>query len=738
MIDIKAISLDKANLFKEPTCYEIKDGLNIIVGKNTNRANGATNYSGKTLLLSPISSVLLDTSPVPGTSGRARTKDLFGPKTLAAVNLCKNKNLYEVKRVGSKKSVIKNGKDLGLRSQAIPEYIKKLVPCTEDELATLHLLSGNRPSPFQYGSSATRFQFFSSIFGLDRIDLVRQKANKELSELEDAKAQIKEMRAERRALVLPESVPDIKNIKKILRDIQIKKSELELNWNLYDSSKKAFDKAKSLYDKFPEFKDHVVLRGFDPNAFKFLMKQIECKKRVHEIEKKISSINISDKPGISLEEAESLIDKWRSVPKAPKWTNKIPKPTISKEELEKLSTRTGKIKLALHRSKQTLSKIEHALEDHDSNSCPTCDQTLTARQAGRLIYLARKEVKSLSRKYNALNTTLQKAAEDHEDFKEYKASITWAKAAAVLKTANSALDIYRERNSSIKERESLRLSLKETLNSKYYVNKNLERLNKELERQEDKTDAYHVLVNIPKRTKAPVLRRNAFDVKERKYARLYENAIKLGEKYRETKEQRIKITRKINSTKFEEVRYKTLKLLASALDTKNPNNIRQRACATLGAALEERMNTWSHSVFGDNRKFRIEVTHNTFSILYTLDTGPEDSRKWTDIRNMCGAESRLWTILNAKVLSPMLPSERQWQQLILDEADSALDEVSLRALTHVLIPELCKLFRSIIVITPNSPSDFIEGAHSHGIKVQLTTVIRKGNISTLETKNVSQ
>lgn len=208
MLMLGSLHLNKVSLYKEAKLDLGYRGLTVIRGHNLNAVNARrrTNGSGKSLLMSTLPNLAFSSHPVLATLGKRNSGmktsllkhkdsfiryDLSRPEGEAVVDYS---IIKEAKGKGIKYVVLKNGKDLELRTVPIAEeWLSNFFPFTEEEFYTHTYLDANRPFMLKVGSPTARAAFFSNMFHLEGYDYVRDSANNMKKALRDDGIRLEEM-----------------------------------------------------------------------------------------------------------------------------------------------------------------------------------------------------------------------------------------------------------------------------------------------------------------------------------------------------------------------------------------------------------------------------------------------------------------------------------------------------------------------------------------------------------------
>ena len=176
-----------------------------------------------------------------------------------------------------------------------------------------------------------------------------------------------------------------------------------------------------------------------------------------------------------------------------------------------------------------------------------------------------------------------------------------------------------------------------------------------------------------------------------------------------------------------------IKLLEDSIKQSNALVLLIDACGKKGAQLvtigkvakviENNLNKYSNLIFPENMNFEIDIAPNKFDINVTRKDGTK-----SDIRYLSGAETRMFSLAWMISILPLIPKERRFNYIILDEFEAGISESGRYNLIEDFLPELTKLVDTVIFLTPNKVNE------SPSRKVY--TVVKEGNKSTLIKGNV--
>jgi hypothetical protein len=174
MYIVESIGLQDVGPF-EKVQFDIPQGLSVVYGLNraSGRKSRNSNGVGKSLLLASLADTFND-EPIVGERGdRLRT----GTRAVRFIPHGGKKTVVRRSTRGKteKIDVFEDGVDQKIRT--IPqgkEFLSRAWPLTTTEYTTFVHLDARIPHPLVMGTSAARKEFFTSFFGLDRLDAERK------------------------------------------------------------------------------------------------------------------------------------------------------------------------------------------------------------------------------------------------------------------------------------------------------------------------------------------------------------------------------------------------------------------------------------------------------------------------------------------------------------------------------------------------------------------------------------
>lgn len=711
--------LQKTLLFKDVT-WEFKPGLSVVYGlnqastKTSNNGNGA----GKSAFFSLLGENFFD-APIVGEKQDALRS---GIRTVTAMFDDKR---VELIRDGAKLDIVVDGKSKRRTKPMTKAWLAKHLPLDEESWNTYTHIDARVPHPLVMGSSTDRKKFFTSFFGLDKMDVERRLFQAELAKLGKVRAAYNEIKAEYQRTKEKLETYNIQNLKvkkqetqDLLDELNAKNSRLQNITQLL-----AFEKSASA-----QIAEFVALcpDGVDQDIFDELLEAAKWNRKTNKAD---------------LEEAREWGQYQRDTRK---YT----------EAYNALSNNTRKLLLKLGRKKalekcRVYSADRRGLEEQ----AYTADCNLKAAQ--KIIKNGKPEKvdepESTKKELRASLESLEHQYDHARKFKKGQCETCGqsvdikdpAKLKAKIEKIRAQIEQHDVYSEYLEQRDSYKKAKKEVETS------DLESLEAEVEKSDKYLKILDELKSLPespkkfegKKLEVKVLERMVEEDKERlrllefiqpnletlvelqkltdKQRRAASIAIKLQTKINEAQESLGKIRLKLGLAKelnADYVRLKSrivemreqlkdeeaLKLLVEGYGDKA---MKKMAIKTIASRLMTEVNKYARVVFPEDYTFEFKWD-SKISLIADRKYGKK--RLISDVRKLSGAESKLFTIVLVMALMTFVPKRKRCNVLILDEPTANFSPETTEAFMR-LLPALNKLFPSIILITPRTDERY-EGA----------------------------
>lgn len=781
---MKLISLSVKNYvkFKEATLPLDRIGVTKITGKNLDSntklapAGDDTNAVGKTALLSGIPQLVFASNPMTQEIKTKAKKDAFKRKD-ASISLQiepKDNKQYTLEKKTNGKStqfvIHKGDENTNVRTQAYPEEkIRQMFDMTEDEFYTLWFISSSKPSKIQYGSAASRLQFFTNFFRLNNYDEVRKIFNGMLRKAKDAKIALTEVATHIESL----NVKDEAYLKELKADLAKLKEKAEVYSKEYSDLHALEIDLAFLQDSADLFKKWEKLAGKMEKATAKDIKKIISKAQTvvdqaasHESYVVRHKVYLKEKAKYkerSEKYSQQLKDAKPSTPKPKNFQKELAdlndaisklsqKLDTKKEELQDL-TSTDYDKSAYKKAKDRIKGVVYediirfkeeasdkyavavntrnslkALVKH--SSCPTCNHKIDTHLSKALYKKASKDAD----KYADRIADLRKQISDYDTFKElekaketYEANLKEAEALeANIQTLEKELKVKRKEKEAMSVWEDY-FAIESKLSSlekpeKPVAPKEFNYSEEEVDRSKDLVSLGNlVLPNFERyySVKCTKTRMTLDQVKERtEYLR---------SKMDKTNSLIPKLTSKIELAKqaikeYEKLMSRKKELKAAASDTDvlemlvdaySNKGLKLLLIKYIASVIEKNMNQYASLVYPEDVTFKFEVVNDReFNILRGTKRGKKI--EYDDVRVLSGAESRAFSFLLPLAIMPLIPKERRLNVMVLDEPTNNMGAARMELFVKSFIPKLNQLVPHLVII---STSDEV---YQNSVSYQIT------------------
>lgn len=704
MNHIQAIQLENVVYFKDSTRFEFEPGVTFIQGRNLQRRGPqASNGSGKSLLFGLLPNLLFDTHATIVKNSRSVARQLFGKTSTASVQFTQRKHEYVYTKAGSKTSLSRDGKDL--QSRIARDQLKSLIDLSEEEFFSTVYLDSRRNNGFQMGTSAERFAFVTELFRLQDIDALRLHASRSITELRGEGNVLDALRGE---------LADARiTLKALPRDAQAQ-ADAASAW-LKTASLRA-QRLTSLHHQWSNYnrwsKENALLEAMPrPELTAKALRAAISELDVYDAEMRQYRQQQKAQKGLRDELAASNLDvrDYDAMLQRKNSVVHVDAPEIPEGDsarAERIAARAPQSRAVRiqSRSKAQASLLQNQLdvfnsEVGESDRCPTCHSELSVKTKTNIRKNFETQIAALHAKaktaaaYILAHETVAAHTEyatDKVAYKAYKVELqtlqdypfkgvrrqlelkTMLSGATVLEKPATPLAI-----TSGQSRETLEASLVQAQRraDQVQVVKALQVDIPDAPADEGSLAELNALVSTRMGT-LPVLQAQA---SERKLtiSRIAAIKIKIAEL---------------------DARLSDLPVYQLLVDAYSTKGIKMLMVQRIAQALEKNLNLYSRQIFAEDFKFSFAVVDGKFDVNVTRKMGRREIT--SDIRNMSGAESRLFVFLFVLSLLPLIPDRRRMNILVLDEPDNNMDEDTLNTFTTVLLPKLKAIVPTVIVISP--------------------------------------
>lgn len=756
MLELREFYLKDVVLYKEAR-FKFTPGITNVQAVNLNRPGRGSNYSGKSLLFTSLVNVMKNTEPLITKNAKTHTKDIFAKKSEVGLTLVKDKHVFGVVKKRTKTTIDKNGKPLDLRTQALAnDYIDRLINTNEEEFFTLYYIDSRRPSSFQFGTSVSRFDFFTSLFRLNDVDETRKWFRQQANELKKSQSVADRVKDELKELGKEKDVGDLadkvtkgqewqKSLTREARTIQ-KQLHLVEMYRMYKPLKEKYD---TLFKETGSTNPRKEAREIDEQLDKLEHqrdKATRAKERADQrdrLQAKLDGVKLSSRFALlsdrKLQRILDLIEKKRrSVGDLPRKPKSVEEPKLKKvrrllaehddfkglnwikiqsEAAKRKSKAEGKVSSA----KEEAAEFESHFGSHSKEAeCPTCKTSLSSN-ALKSVRAAFSRDLAKGKRDVQIWDRIERASQQYLDFVD---AVEQQEKYQTAKRVLAKLDKYpvdaiaevlrlRSRISDLPSDAPVR----DTTGDEKKLRKRKESLLKlsslkgQLGDFKDVDELKEAKALDPKKLK-------------RKQEQIDEELNELLKKLPKLQSELDQVTehnkrRRKLKREYKELTeaLKDLKLYEAMADAYSTAGFKHLLIKKIAQMVERNMNHYAKFLYQEQYTFELRVNTNAFDALVTRKGG------LSDIRRMSGAESRIFSLLFALSILPFIPKERRFNFMILDEPGENLDAGMLQIFRDVLLPELAKIIPSVVVISPKD--EFVTAS------TRLVTVVKQGAHSRL-------
>jgi hypothetical protein len=720
-------------------------GLTVVKGwnKNAKTKKKVTNGCGKSLLLSGIPNVLLNSAPSITKSGRsAGTKGslLTTPKSSLKIDLKSQGIPYEVQKYrkgnGVKYKVSKNGKDklLATPTKAERFIATKVFPVTETEYYTYLHLHGTRQFPLQMGTSTERMEFFTKLFNLQRFDLIREACAARKKALDEDQVRVKELKRNLAELEQSLGETDSAEIKKSIEQFDADLEQVKDRMSKLDQMRKdyvAFQQWKHDWDRVDT--------------------SIPFAEQLATVEQKISKMDGWEQEWKSWQRFIERRAAWQpGMEKAKKKIGDLTK-VEAQHTLEKLTGERKSLEKALHSLRKPVKPdaVEKVVVDYEYWGQKSLNDLyhFGNKEVARFTALIdlQKQINKISQEGGKCLVCGTKGVTVKDHLAEYKKEKQrWAdlmdqtvsameyKAYRKQKKAyDSALEEYQQEKARIEEHLSVLGDPKkyqDALDGHEWLSDNPVPLFNQTEikmprrrvgnylapeefdsdkmvRLQRKRDLLKRLLKVE-----PTLRKVSDSVVDyrkaaARYAKLQDkltditsDRATLSQVLVNHKQLRSRAARANEEVQELKTKLADLPVLERLIEIYGKNGRKLQVMQQFAKSLETRMNDNAPLIFPEPMKFEFTVGPNSMDLMVTRGTGKKAVT--SDVRFLSGAETKQFNLCFVSALIPMLPASKRSNLIVLDEVDSGMNEVAAERFRNDFLPELQKIVPHVVIITP--------------------------------------
>lgn len=732
MLVIHGVRLKDYASFKDVQ-FKIKPGITAIYGLNRSggKASKNSNGVGKSALAYSIPEIIYEEPIV----GEKQDRSKLGEKGIS-FSTSKGKRVIVQRRAKGRSESIEikvDGVPQQFRTSSIAKsFLRKAWPITQDEYSTYVHIDSRVPHPLVMGNSAQRKSFFTSFFGLDKIDIERKLYTAELSKLKRVRAAFDELR------VQYDRLKD-----QLLTDEQVEKyTRLERKYKRL---------VASLQQEFTSVQDTLRLIQFAESSVEQIK---ELKNACH------GTVSVDEFEEAEKQNQWELKDALNKLENAEQWEQYQRDNKHYTEAFNKLSTRTRKLIEKYGTSKLRKKAGGYAdLRMHVSVVVNNAENWIQKLEKCIALPLPRK-VTAPEEDEGDLETLRRAYKHQLEHASKFKKG-TCETCGQVVKIKDP--QVLREKL------EAVVLKLNRVKKAELYTEAVAKRRQDRIDLEKWKTDykkdkieedrlskweaVMEELVNLPAKPKAfeglklqvVVCKRMVEEIRERKsllsymqphldtvidFLKLTKAEVKEARQSEgindqmndlQTKWSRIQAKLEIHKTLKEQVQDMRVRLLAmkKKLAEEEPlkhlvqgyqdKNIKKMAVEAISERLMVLVNRYAQKILPE--RFTFEFKWDTQIQLIVHRHHGKHVRS-SDVRKLSGAESTLFTLILVCALLAFVPSHKRCNVLILDEPAARLSK-ELQEVFKNMLTILNQLIPSIIVITPHD--ELYEGASCYTV-----------------------
>jgi len=766
MPQLNSLTLKNIVLFKDATLPLNNKGVTVIRGfnKDADRTNEEdnTNGSGKSLLMSALANIIVDTDAVTQEIKSRAKKDFFAEKgseiILDFTSAKKNVVLHKkAKGKSLEYAIVEDGKDTKIRGmQNAVDRIKKFFPYTEEEFFTLYYIDSRRANPLQFGSATERLAFFTNLFKLNSYDQIRKQLNGMLTGLKNKDSQRLEIIVREIKDIEDElsKLPEERKLESKLQALVINQDSYNKLIGFYHSVSNKYNTVKAnrkVFQSFLEVSESLGLKVSKGRHIDKLAKKVSqeikhiksLEKEINEYQDYLSELKSYERTKTKLFEAykkaKKTLDtdaysKYLKACKDYKELDSIQPPSkpeynaehftraralakelkVKQKDVEKLiesyQEKASDCRSELNNNTKAINALSELVKEKE---CPTCQQPLDKKQTQKLIESIEKKSETLA-----------------SDFGKHSSMIAKLSSVSIYYETKPLLEKYEEEKAVYERKKSQVEELKATT----------KKLKKHADMYEDYKDCKVKLKGLkkPKRVEKPkdidssrlsslekwlelsgvissvfdtMLNTDYKEIKQQ-YKSLLEEVEGRKESVSKTNNQipevsaqleNVKINKKklekLNKQKIElEEALKDVPVLELLVDAYSNKGLKLIVVRQIAKMIERNMNHYAPLIYKEPITFKFEVSENRFDIY--MERKYKKKVRVSDVRRLSGAEGRGFSFLLPLAILPLIPKNKRLNVMVLDEPTVNLDNSTKNLFMNSFIPKLCKVIEHIIVVTP--------------------------------------
>jgi len=718
MLELESLRLKNALLFKDVE-FKFVPGLTTIYGLNkvSGKATGNGNGAGKSFFFSQIREILHE-EPMVG-----QKTDVLKTGTRSLGIKIEGKR-YKIDRAKTGLKIMSKGKSKFRTKPLAKAWLKKL-PLTAEDFDTYVHLDARVPHPLVMGKSTERKKFFTSFFGLDRMDVERRLFMAELSKLAKVKAAYKELRVEYEKAKEKIEGLDLDALKTKGRKLRVMLDDLhEKNKRLQNITQLlAFERtAKKQVEQYLK----LVVDDLSAERFDELMADVkynikvnkadlaeaqawrEYQKDVKRYHKALERLSPSSQKMLEKYSAKDIRKKFGSAEEDRMHVAASVMETENRIKYNKKLTKPTKVEDPQIDPKELRAKLESLEHRYDharkfkTGVCDTCGQEVKTV-----------DPKELKRKITKIEVQL----ENHEEYKTYvKERDEYKRAVAELAEDEPQLEVLQAKHDKLRRRAKVFDEIQGLPDkpTKFEGKKlEVEILERMLEEDRERVALLEFiqpnLQTIEELVALTDKQRGAYKIAQALQDKINDYQEKLSkvkvkvEMGKENLETYNRLRKRLKEMKVELEDEEALKLLVDSYSDKGAKRL---AIKAISSRLMTEVNKYARIVFGEDFDFFFKWESSDLVLGVNRRYGKKVIT--SDVRKLSGAESKLFTYVLMAASMTFRSERKRCNVLILDEPTANFSPETFEMFKK-LVPILNKIFPTIIIITPKSDERY-EGA----------------------------
>lgn len=621
-----------------------------------------------------------------------------------------------------------------------------------------------RPLDFQIGSPAQRLDFITEIFQLDAYDKLRQYFNQKVTAIKDQEIRFQVISTKLQSVYsslkeLEWDAQSTSRLKQLRQDVaaltkeaakqQQLTQDLAVLLQAMDQVLRIDQKLDTLRQDYPfktspqeilvKLKHELkILRAVEQHE----RDKLQYDKQLNKVKEQLGALTV---PTLSKDKALKQLEISRS--RCYNLQQQLKDIEIDKKTIESLDKQIQKIKAeldSLHLSKQQrktvnldqklakaqqLMAMERVLHKCDDAVCPTCKQDIDVKAIKQLVAEGKRLYKQLKQieQYQQLKTSLkeltikrskyiiQDDAQLRHKLDQHKKRVKQLQQDIDTITKYSDLqstlqDLKQNKPHPIKDIPIFDLTIEQC---EHYIEQ-CQQVLRLLSSKQSLYDASrqvkdYKLLDLCKNPRLLKSNRKKLAKEVTKQERITQELAKKvqafskdlrtlelsRERYAVLETQRLELEAELTQIKPILDKRKIYETLVKAYSKKG---LKIQAARTVIKLLESKLNEYANLIFFEPFKFKLEIVAQGISC--QVDRGRGEP---TDVCLLSGSETNCFRLLFMIGMLSLVPADRRTNFVVLDEADSAMDDSARHMFINNFLPALKEVVPHVFVITPGDP-----------------------------------